>query len=100
MLCRRIGTSATFVSLPCRTRLTGYRAEELVGNMKQTDSSFVLSPTPMTAAGSAWPSAAGGGTSPAIGDLIISQGRQRKIEAVSPVVVGGEIVRFDGRILG
>ena len=100
---RRIGTGNTFSEVVLRARLDGYRAEALVGGVKQTYSAFVFSPTPIAAAIDAgtWPGAAGGGALPKIGDFIRSiGGADRKIEAIQPVRVGDQIVRYDGQILG
>jgi hypothetical protein len=98
---RRVGTTTTFVEIDVRVRLTGYRAEELVGAVKQTDSMFVMSPTQIDAASATWPGAAGGGAMPKIGDFLKSAGgSDRKIEAVQPVRIGDVIVRYEGRVLG
>ncbi len=64
---RRIGTTSTFVEVAVRARLSGYRAEQLVGTVKQTDSSFVLSPTEIEAASATWPGAAGAARCPRSG---------------------------------
>jgi hypothetical protein len=98
---RRVGTTAVFVEVQVRVRLSGYRAEELVGAVKQTDSAFVMSPTEISAASATWPGAAGGGAMPKIGDFLKSAGGgDRKIEAIQPVRIGDVIVRYEGRILG
>jgi hypothetical protein len=98
---RRIGTTNTFVEVSVRARLTGFRAEELVGPVKQTDSMFIMSPTQINAASGRWPGAAGGSVYPRIGDFIRSAGgSDRRIEAVQPVRIGDVIVRYEGRVLG
>lgn len=98
---RRIGTGNTFVEVTVRARLVGYRAEQLVGSVKQTDSAFIMSPTEIVAAAATWPGAAGGGIHPKIGDLLQSAGApDRRIEAVQPVRIGGVVVRYEGRVLG
>ena len=97
---RQIGTSDAFVSLPVRARLSGYRAEHVVGAVKVTDSQFVMSVSEINAAGAAWPGAAGGGKWPEIGDWLVVQGRMRRIEQTKPVIIGDRAVRIDGRVLG
>ncbi len=97
---RRIGTGNTFVDLTVRARLKGYRAENITGAVKVTDSEFVFSPTPILAAGSAWPGAAGGERWPKIGDWLVVNGVSRSIAQTQPVVIGGAVVRIEGRVLG
>lgn len=103
LLRRRIGTGSTFVEVTLAARLDGYRSESLIGGVKQTYSAFVFSPSEINAAVAAgtWPGAAAGGNLPKIGDFLRSAGGvDRRIEAISPVRVGNEIVRYDGQILG
>ena len=97
---RRIGTSSTFVELPVRVRLSGYGTADLSSGVKITDSKFIMSPTPIAAAGSAWPGAAGGGTDIKIGDFLLVEGRQRAIAQVDNIRVGDALVRVEGRISG
>ena len=97
---RRIGTGSTFVDLTIRARVSGYGTADLSAGIKVTDSAFVASPTPIITAGAAWPGAAGGTQWPVIGDWLIVNGRQRRIEQVQPVVIGDEVVRLEGRIAG
>lgn len=91
--------SEAFVDLPLRAALRGYEAEQLVGGVQASDSRFILSPTEVDAA-AAWPGTAGGDKAPRIGDFLVVNGVERKIEAVQPVVTGGIVVRYVGRILG
>lgn len=98
---RRIGTGlTTFVDLPIRVRLSGYATTDLVAGIKVTDSKFIMSPTPITAAGAAWPGAAGGGTDVKIGDWLVAEGRQRSVVQVDNVRIGDQLVRIEGRISG
>lgn len=96
---RYVSGSELFVDLPLRAAVRGYEAEQLVGGVKASDSRFVLSPSDIGAA-AAWPGAAGGDKAPRIGDFLVVNGIERKIEAVQPVVIGATVVRYDGRILG
>lgn len=97
---RRIGTGATFVDLAIRASIRGYKAEQLVGSIKQTDQQFIFSPSEIAAASATWPGAAGGGADPTTNDFLVVAGRQRKIEHVAPTRVGGAVVRYEGRVLG
>lgn len=100
---RRVGTGSVFIEVQCRARLAGYRAENIIGVVKVTDSQFIMSPTQIAAAVAAgtWPGAAGGDIWPKIGDFIRQAGGiDRRIEQTKPVTVGDEVVRIDGRILG
>lgn len=97
---RRIGTTAAYVDLPTRVRLTGYGTADLNGGVKVTDSKFIMSPTPIVAAGAAWPGAAGGGTDVKIGDFISAEGRLRRVEQVDNIRIGDALVRIEGRISG
>ncbi len=97
---RRVGTGNTFVDLAIRASVRGYKAEQLVGAIKQTDQHFIISPSEIAAASATWPGAAGGGAAPTTNDFLVVDGRQRKIEHVAPVRVGGTVVRYEGRVLG
>lgn len=97
---RRIGTSSNFVDLTIRARVAGYSTVDLIAGVKATDSKFIASPTPIVIAGVAWPGAAGGSQWPKIGDFVVVNSVQRRIEQVQPVVIGDEVVRIEGRISG
>ena len=83
-----------------RLRLSGYATTDLVSGIKVTDSKFVMSPTPLLAAGAAWPGAAGGGTDVKINDWLLVEGRQRAVVQVDNVRIGDVLVRIEGRISG
>ncbi|HEV7337023.1 MAG TPA: hypothetical protein VGO06_13710 [Bosea sp. (in: a-proteobacteria)] len=98
---RRIGTGLnTFVDLAIRVRLQGYATTDLVAGIKVTDSKFIASPTPIVAAGAAWPGAAGGGADIKIGDFILVEGRQRAVVQVDNIRIGDVLVRIEGRVSG
>lgn len=97
---RRIGTGNSFAEVTVRVKLQGYTTTDLVVGIKVTDSRFIFSPTPITADGAAWPGAAGGGNDTKIGDFLLVEGRQRKIEQVDNIRVGEVLVRIEGRISG
>ena len=97
---RRVGTSNVFVDADVRLRLSGYATTDLVSGIKVTDSKFVMSPTPLLAAGAAWPGAAGGGTDIKINDWLLVEGRQRAVVQVDNVRIGDVLVRIEGRISG
>lgn len=99
---RRIGTGGTFVELPVRTRMSGYKAENISGTgVAVTDSKFIISPSEINAAfGVTWPGAAGGDRWPKIGDFLLVNGVQRRIAETQPVIVGDEAVRIEGRVNG
>ncbi len=97
---RRIGTTATYVDLAVRVRLSGYGTADLSSGIKVTDSKFIMSPSPITAAGAAWPGAAGGAPDIKIGDYILAEGRLRRVEQVDNIRIGDALVRIEGRISG
>jgi len=97
---RRIGTGNTFAEVSVRVKLQGYATTDLVAGIKVTDSRFIFSPTPITADGAAWPGAAGGGSDVKIGDFLLDEGRQRRIEQIDNIRVGDVLVRIEGRISG
>lgn len=97
---RRVGASNVFVDADVRLRLSGYATTDLVSGIKVTDSKFVMSPTPLLAAGAAWPGAAGGGTDVKINDWLLVEGRQRAVVQVDNVRIGDVLVRIEGRISG
>lgn len=95
---RRIGTGqTTFVTLTARARISGYQGQEVTLGIELTDSKFILSPTPFGVS-SSWPGAAGGPAYPRRGDWIVSRGVDRHIEQALPIVVGGIVVRIEGRV--
>ncbi|MBA4219938.1 MAG: hypothetical protein C0458_04325 [Methylobacterium sp.] len=97
---RRIGESEAFVDLVMRARIKPGRPMQLTGGIVQVRSEFILSPTPITAAGASWPGAAGGVVWPATGDFLVVQARERRIEHADPFAFGGDVVRIDGMIEG
>lgn len=98
-LCRRVGAGlTTFVDVDLRVRLSGYATTDLTAGIKVTDSKFIASPTSITAAGAAWPGAAGGDAQPKIGDFLFVEGRHRAIAQVDNVIIGGVWVRIEGRV--
>ncbi len=87
----------------CKAMVRGYRPEELVGGITQTDSLVILSPTSIERAqwpGAQSPSAFGDVRVPKKGDKVVIQGRTRNVEAVGPIYVRGELVRIELRVLG
>jgi hypothetical protein len=103
ILRRRIGTGSTFVELACRAKVAGYASEVLVQGIKQTASTFIISPTEINAAATAgtWPGAAGGDRWPRIGDFIRqSIGSDRRIEDGRPKLAGNTVVRVEAKVLG
>jgi hypothetical protein len=98
LLRRRIGTTGTFVSLPCRAAVRGYSPQELVGDITQQDAKVILSPTPLAAG--TWPGAAGGPAYPQNGDVFLIGGKPRKVESATPIRMAGQIVRIEARVLG
>lgn len=96
---RYVSGSETHVDLPLRGFVRGFKAEQVVGGVMASDSQFVLSPSGIASA-VAWPGAAGGDKAPVIGDFLVVNSVERKIEAMQPVVIGETVVRYDGRILG
>lgn len=103
LLRRRVGTGSTFVEVACRAKVVGYASEVLVQGIKQTASTFIISPTAITAAVTAgtWPGAAGGDTWPRVGDFIRQTiGGDRRIEATRPLMPGGQVVRIEAKVLG
>lgn len=97
---RRIGTGSTYVDLTIQVRLQGYATTDLVAGIKVTDSKFVFSPTPITAAGPAWPGAAAGSADVRIGDILFVEGRVRNVVQVDNIRVGDALVRIEGRVSG
>ena len=95
---RRVGTTANFVDVAIKVKLSGYATTDLVVGIKVTDSKFIMSPTPLTAAGAAWPGAAGGGADVKIGDFIVVEGRTRAVAQVDNIRSGDVLVRIEGRI--
>lgn len=103
VLRRRIGTSAVFVEVTCRAKVSGFDSNILIGGVAQTASSLIISPTAINAAVTAgtWPGAAGGPVWPRVGDFIRQTGgADRKIEATTPQRVGDVVTRIPAKVLG
>ncbi len=100
ILKRRIGTGNTFAEVTVRVKLQGYATTDLVAGIKVTDSRFIFSPTPITAAGAAWPGAAGGGADVKIGDEFFVENRRRVIVQVDNIRIADVLVRIEGRVSG
>lgn len=88
-----------------RAAVRSYSPEELVGDIKQTDSQVIMSPTQILAAG--WPgtgevpsATVADPTLPRRLDRVVIAGRVRNIEVVDPIYVGNELVRLELRVLG
>lgn len=100
---RRIGTTNAFVEVTCKAKVAGYASEVLVQGVKQTASTFIISPTEINAAATAgtWPGAAGGDRWPKVGDFIRqSIGGDRNIEATRPLLAGNTPVRIEAKVKG
>lgn len=90
----------------CRAFVRGYRAQELVGGIIETDSKVVISPTEIMRAG--WPGPNSSVTPtdqdrgvPRKGSAyVVIAGRKRAVEAAGPFYLGGELVRIELRVLG
>jgi hypothetical protein len=94
VLRRVVGTNPqTWFDVTCQASVRGYRPEQLIGGITQTDSFVILSPTQILDA--QW---AGG--IPKVNDKAIVQGRVRNVEFVAPIYVGGELVRIEMRVRG
>lgn len=81
-----------------------YGATELVGDIKQTDSHVVISPTPIVKAqwpGGELPGAIAADPSlPRRNDQLVIAGRVRNIEVVDPIYIGFDLVRIEMRVSG
>lgn len=96
------GSTSTSRDVAVQALVRGYEPHQLVGGIMQGDSSAVLSPTPIIAAG--WPGTAPpagtDGRVPIIGDKLVVAGRVRNIQAAVPLYVGGELVRIELQLRG
>jgi hypothetical protein len=94
LLRRIIGTTQqTWFDVTCQASVRGYRPEELIGGMSQTDSRVVLSPTPLF--DQQW-----AGSIPIANDRAIIQGRVRTVQFVNPIYINGELVRIEMNVRG
>lgn len=98
VLRRRMGTGNTFVEVPCRVLIRGYKPEQLIGGLTQQDAQAVISPSPILA--STFPGAAGGTRWPKVNDLLLVQGRLRNVQATATVFIGPEPVRIEMTVRG
>jgi len=89
---RRGTTTAPTALATVKAHVRGYKPEELIGGITQTDSLVTLSPTDLVAAN--WP------MPPKKGDWAIIQGRARSVEVVGLIVAADVLVRIEMRVLG
>lgn len=93
---RRSGAGTLDVT--CRARPVAAKAGELVGEVRQTATMLVLSPTQILAAG--WPSGLAPGASederwPRPGDEVVLDGRTRRISSAERFRLDGTVVRIN-----
>lgn len=101
------GNSQGFVSVTVRIKVDGLRDDQISAGIVQDELNFIMSPTQIKDA--QWP----GGTIPQLpplnqdpsvprpgSDQMVSGGKVRQITYIDPVVVGGELVRINGRMTG
>jgi hypothetical protein len=104
MLRRITGTTnQSWVDVEVMALVRGYRPEQLVGGIVQTDSLVILSPTSIF--GAQWPGGVVPGSTvdarlPKKGDKAIIRGAARNVETVGPIYSRGELVRIEMRVLG
>lgn len=104
VLRRMTGTTPqTWFDVKCRALVRGYKPEELIGSITQTDSLVILSPTEIDRA--QWPGGVAPTTTtdpriPKKGDKAVIRGATRNVEAVGPIYVRGELVRIEMRVIG
>lgn len=106
---RPFGTGANqrFIPVTCRAKVTGLRDDQISAGITQSELNFILSPTQINDA--QWP----GGAAPQLppfdidqripraqADQIVARGKVRTITFVDPQIVGGELVRINGRMTG
>ncbi|MFD1623890.1 hypothetical protein [Azospirillum griseum] len=93
----------TSVDVECMAFVRGYKPQELIGSITQTDIFVILSPTEIERA--KWPGGSGlSGTPdprvPRKGDSLVVRGTMRNVEAVGPVYARGELVRIEMNVKG
>lgn len=101
------GASQRFVSVNVRAKITGIRDDQISAGIAQSELNFIISPSEINE--KQWP----GGTVPQLppfdvdqripraqADQIIARGKVRTVTFVDPVIVGGELVRINGRMTG
>lgn len=92
------GTKPAQARVTCRAKVSGYSAEELVGDITQQDSQVIMSPTQIMAAG--WPGAGMEPASPVRGDRMLIQGFNKVVQAATAVQQQGRTVRIEIRVRG
>lgn len=109
ILRRVVGTAPnqTFIQVRCRAKVSALRDEQISAGITQTDLNFIMSPTQINEA--QWPGGTVEQAAPfdqdpriprAQADEIICRGKARKITDVQAEIVGGELVRINGRMVG
>lgn len=91
-------------TVTCRAAVRAVRSDEIVGAMKITDMTVVISPTQIVAAD--WPGQDDNATVgvdkhiPRVTDSVTIQGKPKQIIAAKPIFVGGVWVRTDMVVSG
>jgi hypothetical protein len=105
ILRRQVGERPNVVNIDIGVRagVRSYQPHELVGDIKQTDSHVIISPTQIREAqwpGGSLPNQKVDPSLPRMADRCIIAGRDRAVEVVNPFYVNGELVRIEMRVLG
>jgi hypothetical protein len=86
----------------CRAMVRGYASNELVDGITQQDSMVIISPTPINSAG--WPGLVASDNrdiripNKNRGDIVIINGRHRKVQAGVGVYMGDTLVRIEMQV--
>lgn len=91
------------IDVTCRACVRSYQPDQIVGNIKQTDSKVILSPSDIARA--QWPGGVPEGdpisaSLPRMYDRVVVAGRARSINVVDPIYVDGELVRLELNVTG
>lgn len=92
------GRGAGAPRVTCRAKVSGFQANELVGDIAQQDSLVIMSPTQIEAAG--WPGAEDEPSTPQKGDRVLIQGFEKIVQGATAIQAGGRAVRIEMRVRG
>ncbi len=101
LVLRRL-VSGTWHELTLRGRLNGHTSDDLVGSVKQTLRTFILSPTLLNTAVTAatWPPVPGTPIIRLTDELEDVGGVSRRIDSLAAKRINNVIVRYEGQVLG
>lgn len=86
-----LGEGRVAADVAVRASVRDYQPREIVGGIVAGDTRVILSPTDVATAGRGWP---------VIGDVVVIDGRERRVSAAPVTRLNDQVVRIDLQVEG